>query len=112
MNILGVGSLEILVILVVAMLVLGPTRIVEYGRSLGRISRELRRMSRGIPLTLEQLLEGREEQVDPSQDSPETSHRLPEGSKPRPRPRQSSPKVDTKETEEPNITPRKTVDES
>ena len=110
MNILGVGSLELLVILVVAMLVLGPTRIVEYGRSLGRISRELRRMSRGIPLTLEQLLEGREEQVDPSQDSPETSHRLPEGSQPRPR--QSSPKVDTKETEEPNITPRKTVDES
>ena len=110
MNILGVGSLELLVILVVAMLVLGPTRIVEYGRSLGRISRELRRMSRGIPLTLEQLLEGREEQVDPSQDSPETSHRLPEGSEPRPR--QSSPKVDTKETEEPNITPRKTVDES
>ena len=110
MNILGVGSLELLVILVVAMLVLGPTRIVEYGRSLGRISRELRRMNRRIPLTLEQLLEGREEQVGPSQDSPETSHRLPEGSKPRPR--QSSPKVDTKETEEPHITPRKTADES
>ena len=106
MNILGVGSLELLVILVVAMLVLGPTRIVEYGRSLGRISRELRRMHRGLPLTLEQLLEGRDEQVD----GPETSHRLPEGSKPRPR--HFRPKVDTQEPEEPNVTSRKKADES
>ena len=110
MNILGVGSLELLVILVVAMLVLGPTRIVEYGRSLGRISRELRRMNRGIPLTLEQLLEGREEQMDPSQDGPETSHSLPEGSTPRPR--KFRPEVDTKQPEEPNVIPRMPEDES
>ena len=99
MNIFGVGGLELLVILVIAMLVLGPTRLVDYTRSLGRISREFRRANKGIPLAIEEFLEGREGQARPDEDDTEVSYQTPEGSKPRPR--QFRPKVDTKEPEEP-----------
>ena len=42
MNFFGIGSLEIIIILVVAFLVLGPTRLVGVARGLGKIVRELR----------------------------------------------------------------------
>lgn len=43
MEILGVGPLEIMVILVVAFIVLGPERASELGRDLGRAVASLRR---------------------------------------------------------------------
>ena len=96
MNIFGVGGLELLVILVIAMLVLGPTRLVDYTRSLGRISREFRRANKGIPLAIEEFLEGREGQARPDEDDTEVSYQTPDGSKPRPR--QLSPETDAEES--------------
>ena len=43
MDFLGIGPIELLVIALVAFLFLGPTRMVEVARSLGRIMREVRR---------------------------------------------------------------------
>ena len=54
MNILGMGTIEVLVVLVVAFIVLGPERMVDAARLLGKASRELRRMAEELPdLTLD-----------------------------------------------------------
>ena len=55
MNILGMGSLEVLAILLVAFIFLGPNRMVEAARFLGKIAREARRMTADLPdLVLEE----------------------------------------------------------
>ena len=43
MDFLGIGPTELLVIVLVAFLFLGPTRMVKVARSLGRIVQEVRR---------------------------------------------------------------------
>ena len=43
MNFFGIGALEILVILLVAFVALGPGKTVEVARTIGRITREARR---------------------------------------------------------------------
>ena len=49
MNILGMGSLEVLAILLVAFIFLGPNRMVEAARFLGKMAREARRMTADLP---------------------------------------------------------------
>lgn len=44
MDVLGIGPMELLVILILALIVLGPRRLPEAGRKLGRFMRDLRRM--------------------------------------------------------------------
>lgn len=44
----SIGLPEILVVLVVALVVLGPTRLPEAARQLGKAMSELRRMSAGL----------------------------------------------------------------
>ena len=48
MNVFGIGNLEILVILVVALLVLGPSRMVDLARTLGRYWSEAQRTLRSM----------------------------------------------------------------
>jgi TatA/E family protein of Tat protein translocase len=48
LDILGVGPLEIVVILVIALLVFGPDKLPEIGAKLGQSVRELRNLSREI----------------------------------------------------------------
>ena len=43
MNVFGIGGLELLVILLVAFVALGPGKTVEVARTLGRMAREARR---------------------------------------------------------------------
>ena len=43
MNVFGIGGLELLVILLVAFVALGPGRTVEVARTIGRMAREARR---------------------------------------------------------------------
>ena len=45
MNILGMGPAELLLIFVIALIVLGPGKLPELARTLGKAMRELRRMS-------------------------------------------------------------------
>ena len=49
MNILGMGTMEILLVLLIAFIVLGPQKMVDVARMLGKASRELRRMSADLP---------------------------------------------------------------
>ena len=49
MNFLGMGSIEIVVVLLVAFIVLGPKRMTEAARMLGKATREIRRMTEGLP---------------------------------------------------------------
>ena len=45
MSFLGMGTMEVFVVLLVAFIFLGPARMIETGKSLGRTIRQLRRMS-------------------------------------------------------------------
>ena len=45
MDFMSVGTSEILMILLVAILVVGPNRIVEMGRTLGKIMRTIKKAS-------------------------------------------------------------------
>lgn len=56
MNFGGVGGLELLVILVLALLVLGPTRLASSARTLGKLTRELRKGTEAVPNLVEELL--------------------------------------------------------
>lgn len=49
MNFLGIDPLEVLIILLIAYLVLGPTRMLEIARSLGKFIQEVRSTAREIP---------------------------------------------------------------
>ena len=104
MNIMGVGGLELLVVAVVAMLVLGPTRVAQYGRTLGKLLGELRRASEGIPAVFENLLDERKSQTEAEEDEEdEPSPGAPEGSLPQPRrqtPRRERPPDDSPPPEE------------
>lgn len=53
----SIGAPEILVILVVALLVLGPERLPEAARQAGRVLAELRRMSAGFQAELRDAIQ-------------------------------------------------------
>ena len=49
MNFFGIGIFEMFFVMLVALLVLGPSRMVEVSRTLGRYVRELQRATSEIP---------------------------------------------------------------
>ena len=49
MNVIGMGPLEILVVLLLAFILLGPQKMVEGAKMLGKASKELRRMADEFP---------------------------------------------------------------
>ena len=57
MNIMGIGPIELVVVLVIAYLVLGPERMTSTIRSLGKLARDLKDQTSGIPKTMDELLE-------------------------------------------------------
>lgn len=57
----GIGTTEILVILVVALLVLGPKKLPEIARSLGKTLAEFRRVSTDVKRTIEMEVDREEE---------------------------------------------------
>jgi len=48
MNFFGIGIPELMLILVIALIVFGPERLPEIGRSLGKAVRDFRQMSAGF----------------------------------------------------------------
>ena len=44
MNFLGMGSLEILTIFIIAFLILGPTKMIGMGKEIGKFVRDARKM--------------------------------------------------------------------
>ena len=55
MSFLGMGTLEILIILLVAFIFLGPERMVDVARTLGKWTGELRRMGSTVQAEMEDL---------------------------------------------------------
>ena len=83
MDLFGIGPLEILIILLIAYLVLGPARMIEIARSLSSFVREVRQTTSELPdlLAIEEAsketpAKGNEEQrarptaVDQEEDGP------------------------------------------
>ena len=62
---LGIGSTELIVILVLALLVLGPEKMVKYGRTVGKTVRKMRDMTTDLGKSLN-------EAVTEDEDSPES----------------------------------------
>jgi|SwirhirootsSR2_FD_contig_31_16320639_length_649_multi_13_in_0_out_0_2 Tat protein translocase TatB subunit len=60
----GVGLPELLVIMVLGLLVLGPQRLPEVARTLGRLYGQLRRVSEEFQRTIRQDLDALERQED------------------------------------------------
>jgi TatA/E family protein of Tat protein translocase len=81
----GIGMPELLVVLVVALLVLGPKKLPEIARSLGRGMAEFRRASNELRSSLTAPLEESEGLRSPPKDSrakPEKSERKEAGAEP------------------------------
>jgi sec-independent protein translocase protein TatB len=57
----GIGSTELIIILVVALLVLGPKKLPEIARTLGKGMAEFRRMSTDVKRTIEMEADRSEE---------------------------------------------------
>ena len=57
MTFLGMGPLEVMIILVVAFIVLGPQRMMDAARLLGKATREVRRMSQGLTDAIDETME-------------------------------------------------------
>ncbi|KUJ96333.1 MAG: Twin-arginine translocation protein, TatB subunit [Desulfonauticus sp. 38_4375] len=57
----GIGSTELLVILVVALIVIGPSKLPEIARTLGKAMAEFKKVSTDVKRTIEQEIEKEEE---------------------------------------------------
>jgi sec-independent protein translocase protein TatA len=90
MNFGGVGGLELLVIMVVAMLVLGPSRLASTARTLGKVSRELRKGTEVIPNFLEEIQGASERDEDDAPEEDDAAAAPPPGAQPRRRARRPS----------------------
>jgi len=60
MDFFGIGIWEIVLILVVALLLFGPARLEEIGRTLGRVVRSFRKMSSDFTAQITRELEEEE----------------------------------------------------
>ncbi|MGD8244332.1 MAG: twin-arginine translocase TatA/TatE family subunit [Anaerolineae bacterium] len=77
MNFLNVGPWELVVVLIIAILVAGPQRMVEIARTLGRVSRQLRDLSREFTTALQAEIQSAEQELGtPSQDLKEVRQDL------------------------------------
>ena len=65
MGFLDIGIGEILLILIVALIIWGPGRVVEVGRTLGRIVRTLRKASFDLTTQVTKELEAEEKDHPP-----------------------------------------------
>lgn len=62
-----VGSQEILVVLLVAIIVIGPAKIAEFGKTIGQVTRKIKQTSNEISASISRELEA--EQKEKPKDS-------------------------------------------
>ena len=74
MELFGMGLWEVLLILVVALVIWGPGRIVEIGTKLGKIARALRRATFDLTAQVTKELEGEEKKPSSSVGRKEQRH--------------------------------------
>ncbi len=79
MNIFGVGNMELIVVLLVALLVLGPARMVDAARTVGKFWNEAQRTLRSVAdtataqLDAQPAAEGSEREPEPGPEGPDGS---------------------------------------
>lgn len=87
----GIGGQELLIILVIALIVLGPKKLPDLAKSLGRMMGEFQRatsdLKREIDLSAQRPEKGPQPNTEPSADQPETetaqsADEVPEGETP------------------------------
>jgi Tat protein translocase TatB subunit len=66
MDFLGIGGWEVLLILVVALIVWGPGRIAEIGRTLGKVARNLKKASFDLTSQLNREIDEQETKKPPT----------------------------------------------
>ena len=71
MDFLGIGPLELIVVVIIALIVVGPERLPELAQSVGKTLRDLRAMSEGLTSEWQQEL-GTLTDIDPGQGLKET----------------------------------------
>ncbi|MDQ7031388.1 MAG: Sec-independent protein translocase protein TatB [Desulfonauticus sp.] len=59
----GIGSTELMLILVVALIVIGPSKLPEIARTLGKAMAEFKKVSTDVKRTIEQEMEREEEKT-------------------------------------------------
>ena len=70
MNIMGIGPIELVVVMIIAYLVLGPERMTSTVRSLAKVVRDLKEQTAGLPKSLDELLEPPKEEEDKEPEGP------------------------------------------
>jgi len=65
MDFFGIGTGEVLLILVIALIVMGPGRVVEVGRTLGKVTRYLKKATFDLTSEVTRELESKEENHPP-----------------------------------------------
>ena len=83
MNLMGVGPIELMVIVVVALLVVGPARLVPMARNFGKLLRDLRSSTERLPSLLEDFIENNDSSVNSEKISVDNSLPTPRGTKSR-----------------------------
>jgi TatA/E family protein of Tat protein translocase len=69
-----IGFPEMLVILVVALIIFGPRKLPELGRSLGRSINEFKRASNELRSTLDEEIRAEERKVTPAPGATDPAH--------------------------------------
>ena len=62
MDFLGIGGWEVLLILIVALIIWGPGRIAEIGKTLGKMARTLKKVTSDLTAQITNETEEQEEQ--------------------------------------------------
>ena len=78
MNFMGIGPLELIFVLVIALIVLGPKRLVEASRGMGRLARQARQVTESWPAILEREVGdnlGEQQPKAGKDENPETTSR-------------------------------------
>ena len=73
MNFLGIGSWEILLILILALIIMGPGKLTEFAKTLGKTVRAIRKASADLTTAVSRELDATRNEPPPSQAKEESS---------------------------------------
>ena len=82
MDFFGIGPMEILLILLIALIIFGPGKLPEIGRTIGRATRTLKKATFDLTTQVTKELEGKESGGASSQ-NPGSSTQPPKSTEPR-----------------------------
>lgn len=71
MDFMGVGSAEVLMIVLVALLVVGPRKVVDLARTMGKISRQIKKASMDFTSSISREIEIEDKQLADKKPSPD-----------------------------------------